>query len=270
MRKKTIGEVLRLARVNQGLTLEELQRKTGIQLEMLDAMEKDHFDLLPGAFSTRTFLRKYAWAVELDEQIVLEAYDAGERITYEEIDVDEKDLVGRRRTTKKKTSFLPLFYFVLVALSILIFVTYYVWNYLQTQPASPAPSSYSVVSVTSSTSLSSSTSSSSSSSQESVLAVSGGGSNLEARLTTSKESLDIQLSVTDVTSWVSVSDSDLSGGVTLSAENNRASATVSTKNPVTITLGVVKGVSIMVDNQRLDTSALTSQTGRITLTFTTN
>ena len=27
MRKKTIGEVLRLARINQGLSLEELQRK---------------------------------------------------------------------------------------------------------------------------------------------------------------------------------------------------------------------------------------------------
>ena len=27
MRKKTIGEVLRLARTNQGLTLEELQKK---------------------------------------------------------------------------------------------------------------------------------------------------------------------------------------------------------------------------------------------------
>ena len=31
MRKKTIGEVLRLARINQGLSLEELQEKTEIQ-----------------------------------------------------------------------------------------------------------------------------------------------------------------------------------------------------------------------------------------------
>ena len=28
MRKKTIGEVLRLARINQGMNLENLQRKT--------------------------------------------------------------------------------------------------------------------------------------------------------------------------------------------------------------------------------------------------
>ena len=81
MRKKTIGEVLRLARTNQGLTLEELHKKTEIQLDMLEAMEADDFDQLPSPFYTRSFLRKYAWAVELDERIVLDAYDYGGMIT---------------------------------------------------------------------------------------------------------------------------------------------------------------------------------------------
>ena len=85
-------------------------------------------------FYVRSFLRKYAWAVELDENIVLDAYDSGSMITYEEVDVDEIELSGRRRSNRKKNSFLPLFYFVLFSLSILIFVTYYVWNYIQTQP----------------------------------------------------------------------------------------------------------------------------------------
>ncbi len=101
------------------------------------------------------FLEKYAWAVELDDQIVLDAYDSGSMITYEEVDVDEDELTGRRRSSKKKkkkTSFLPLFYFILFALSILIFVTYYVWNYIQTQPEEPSLSNYSVVQSTSSTS----------------------------------------------------------------------------------------------------------------------
>ena len=51
MRKKTIGEVLRLARINQGLSLDELQKKTEIQLDMLEAMETDDFDQLPSPFS---------------------------------------------------------------------------------------------------------------------------------------------------------------------------------------------------------------------------
>ena len=276
MRKKTIGEVLRLARTNQGLTLEELHKKTEIQLDMLEAMEADDFDQLPSPFYTRSFLRKYAWAVELDERIVLDAYDSGSMITYEEVDVDEDELTGRRRSSKKnKTSFLPLFYFILFALSIVIFVTYYVWNYIQTQPERSSASSYSVVQATSSTSSAtpsstSSSSSSSSSNTEPAITVSGEGNRVEVAYKTSKDTAKLQLSVSDARSWVSVSESDLEGGVTLSPDNKSAETTVSTKNPVTITLGVVKGVALTVDNQTVDLSKLTAQTGQITVTFTKN
>ncbi len=275
MRKKTIGEVLRLARTNQGLTLEELHKKTEIQLDMLEAMEADDFDQLPSPFYTRSFLRKYAWAVELDERIVLDAYDSGTMITYEEVDVDEDELTGRRRSSKKsKASFLPLFYFILFALSIVIFVTYYVWNYIQTQPERLSASSYSVVQATSSTSSvtssSSRSSSSSSSNIEPTISVSGEGNRVEIAYKTSKETAKLQLSVSDARSWVSVSESELEGGVTLSPDNKSAETIVSTKNPVTITLGVVKGVALIVDNQTVDLSKLTAQTGKITVTFTKN
>ena len=276
MRKKTIGEVLRLARTNQGLTLEELHKKTEIQLDMLEAMEADDFDQLPSPFYTRSFLRKYAWAVELDERIVLDAYDSGSMITYEEVDVDEDELTGRRRSSKKnKTSFLPLFYFILFALSIVIFVTYYVWNYLQTQPERSSASSYSVVQATSSTSSAtpsstSSSSSSNSSNTEPAITVSGEGNRVEVAYKTSKETAKLQLSVSDARSWVSVSESDLEGGVTLSSDNKSAETSVSTKNPVIITLGVVKGVALTVDNQTVDLSKLTAQTGQINVTFTKN
>ena len=275
MRKKTIGEVLRLARINQGLSLEELHKKTEIQLDMLEAMEADDFDQLPSPFYTRSFLRKYAWAVELDERIVLDAYDSGSMITYEEVDVDEEELTGRRRSSKKsKTSFLPLFYFILFALSIVIFVTYYVWNYLQTQPERSSVSSYSVVQATSSASSvaqsTSISSSSSSSNIESAITVSGEGNRVEVAYKTSKETAKLQLSVSDARSWVSVSESELEGGITLSPDNKSAETTVSTKNPVTITLGVVKGVALTVDNQTVDLSKLTAQTGKITVTFTKN
>lgn len=276
MRKKTIGEVLRLARTNQGLTLEELHKKTEIQLDMLEAMEADDFNQLPSPFYTRSFLRKYAWAVELDERIVLDAYDSGSMITYEEVDVDEDELTGRRRSSKKnKTSFLPLFYFILFALSIVIFVTYYVWNYIQTQPERSSVPSYSVVQATSSTSSvtpssTSSSSSSNSSNTEPAITVSGEGNRVEVAYKTSKDTAKLQLSVSDARSWVSVSESDLEGGVTLSPDNKSAETSVSTKNPVTITLGVVKGVALTVDNQTVDLSKLTAQTGQITVTFTKN
>ena len=275
MRKKTIGEVLRLARISQGLSLEELQRKTDIQLYLLEALETDNFDKLPNLFYTRSFLRKYAWAVELDENIILDAYDSGNMITYEEVDVDEIELSGRRRSNRKKQSFLPLFYFLLFSLSIIAFVSYYVWNYIQTQPINTSEASYSVVTTTTSDSTTEVTSNSQSTTETSVaetsaVTVSGEGDTISVVYKTSKETAELQLSVKDTQSWVSVSDTDLAGGVTLAPGNQTATTTISKKTPVTITLGVVKGVKIKIDNQEIDTSKLTGQTGWISLTISPN
>ena len=54
MRKKTIGEVLKLARTNQGLSLEELSKKTDIQQDLLEALERNDYDLLPSPFYARS------------------------------------------------------------------------------------------------------------------------------------------------------------------------------------------------------------------------
>ena len=275
MRKKTIGEVLRLARINQGLSLEELQRKTDIQLDMLEALESDDFDKLPSPFYARSFLRKYAWAVELDENLVLDAYDSGSMITYEEVDVDEIELTGRRRSNRKKRSLLPLFYFVLFSLSILIFVTYYVWNYIQTQPTETASANYNIVTTTtnapsSETTSSNQTTNPSSSTEASTVTVTGQGDVISVEYKTPKETAELQLSVTDATSWVSVSDTDLAGGATLDPNNKTVKTTISKGSPVTITLGVVKGVKIKIDNQEIDTSKLTGQTGWITMNLSSN
>ena len=275
MRKKTIGEVLRLARISQGLSLEELQRKTDIQLDLLEALETDNFDKLPNLFYTRSFLRKYAWAVELDENIILDAYDSGNMITYEEVDVDEIELSGRRRSNRKKQSFLPLFYFLLFSLSIIAFVFYYVWNYFQTQPINTSEASYSVVTTTTSDSTTEVTSNSQFTTETSVaktsaVTISGEGDTISVVYKTSKETAELQLSVKDTQSWVSVSDTDLAGGVTLAPGNQTATTTISKKTPVTITLGVVKGVKIKIDNQEIDTSKLTGQTGWISLTISPN
>ena len=78
-------------------------------------MENDDFDQLPSPFYTRSFLRKYAWAVELDERIVLDAYDSGSMIIYEEVDVDEDGLTGRRRPVRKIRHHFYL-YFILYSL----------------------------------------------------------------------------------------------------------------------------------------------------------
>ena len=267
MRKKTIGEVLRLSRINQGLSLEELQRATDIQISLLEALEADDFDKLPSTFYARSFLRKYAWAVELDERIILDAFDSGSMITYEEVDVDEIELSGRRRTNRKKRTLLPLFYFILFSVLILTFVSYYVWSYIQTQPGTPSTGSYSLVNSTTTSTTSKlsghdqTTTSAPSTSEANSVTISGEGDTILVTYKTSKDVAELQLSV---------SDTDLVGGVTLSPNNKLAKTTISKDTPVTITLGVVKGVTLKIDNQEIDTSKLTSQTGWITLTLSSN
>ena len=272
MRKKTIGEVLRLARINQGLSLEDLQQKTDIQLDLLEALEADDFDKLPSSFYAKSFLRKSAWAVDLDEKIILDAYESGSMVTYDEVDVDEENM-GRRRSNRQKTSYLPLFYFSVISLAIIAFVTYYVWQYVnQMETENSASSSYSVVksegsSEATSSSSNQTSSSSTTSSSSNALTVSGSGQNLTATYSGAKDPVTIKLSVTTATSWVSVSGTDLDNGAVLSPENPSVTTTVSPGSSTVITLGVVEGVTVSVNDQIINTSAINTQSGTITLTI---
>ena len=66
----------------------------------------------------------------------------------------------------------------------------------------------------------------------------------------------------------SAADTDLAGGATLSPENTTVTATIpETVTNTTLTLGVVEGVTVRVAGQELDLSALTDQSGYISLTI---
>lgn len=275
MRKKTIGEVLKLARMDQGLSLEDLAKKTDIQIELLEAIENNNYDRLPSPFYARSFLRKYAWAVDLDESIILDAYEEGRMIVYEEVELaDGEDF--RSRKNKRKSSFLPLFYLLLVAFCIVIFVTYYIWTYAKSNDWLFKPATqYTLVSETTSqssskTSQSSSVASTSSSLSNEKIEVSGSGSNLTATVTGANQTAQLKLSIKEnvSSSWISVSDTSLVDGTTLSTDNPIQTVTLSSGTTTTITLGVTSNVSVMVDNQKIDTSTLTSESGTITLIIT--
>lgn len=82
-----------------------------------------------------------------------------------------------------------------------------------------------------------------------------------------EEGLPLTLSVTDVTSWISVSDTDLAGGVVLSPENQTVTTTLGAGvSQTNLVLGVVQGVKISLAGEEVDTSALTSTTATIVIT----
>jgi cytoskeleton protein RodZ len=67
----SIGDTLRRERIRRGLELAQVASETKIGLHLLEAMEADQFDRLPGGVFTRSFLRQYAHALGLDEEEVI-------------------------------------------------------------------------------------------------------------------------------------------------------------------------------------------------------
>ena len=63
----SVGETLRRERLRKDLALEQISRETKISARLLDAIEKDQFDLLPGGVFAKSFVRQYARFLGLDE-----------------------------------------------------------------------------------------------------------------------------------------------------------------------------------------------------------
>ena len=189
---------------------------------------------------------------------------------------DDSFIIGSRSSRykgKEKTnSYLPIVMLCLVALGILAFVSFVTWNQLQSD-SNNASTSYSVVHSSSSTTTdstssesSSSTSESSSSEEDTSLKMSteGSGNSLTVNLSNVTDSLTVEISLSGAdSSWVSVTNSESNDSGTLLSSTGTTSYTAVRPAGTTsslITLGVTEGVTVTIDGQEVDTSALTSTT----------
>ncbi len=71
----SIGDSLRQAREEKGLSLSDVQRITKIRSHYLEALEAGEFAILPGQAYERAFIRTYASAIGIDPQPYLARYD---------------------------------------------------------------------------------------------------------------------------------------------------------------------------------------------------
>jgi len=121
-----IGEILREAREEQGLSLDNIQEMTKIQKRYLVAIEHDDFHALPGRFYARAFIKEYAQAVGLDPAIVLEDFDE-ESIQEEQHESVQYTRFDRSKRSQEKgttfLSFLPTVIVIVLVIGI-IFVAY--------------------------------------------------------------------------------------------------------------------------------------------------
>ncbi len=123
-----LGQLLKKARNERRLTLEDLQETTKIRKRYLEAIEDGDFKVLPGNFYTRAFIKSYAEAVGLDPDEVLRLY----RNVIPEPTAEPKPDTGRPRRRSvanmdkisKWTTSLLLFSFLLLIVIVIYSVTY--------------------------------------------------------------------------------------------------------------------------------------------------
>lgn len=69
-----LGQLLRKARMENKISLEDLQETTKIRKRYLEAIEEGNYKILPGTFYVRAFIKSYSEAVGLDPNEVLRLY----------------------------------------------------------------------------------------------------------------------------------------------------------------------------------------------------
>lgn len=71
-----LGARLKEAREAKKLTIDDIQKVTKIQSRYIQAIEKGNYDVMPGSFYVRAFIKEYATAVDLDPDELMEEHEA--------------------------------------------------------------------------------------------------------------------------------------------------------------------------------------------------
>lgn len=89
----SLGEFLQKAREAKGLNLAEVAYQTKIREHYLLALEKNQFEKLPSNIQGKGYLRNYAQFLDVDEKLVLSAWEHPEKLLVEKLDIDETEEV---------------------------------------------------------------------------------------------------------------------------------------------------------------------------------
>lgn len=136
----TLGEKLRQAREERGISISEVAEQTRISSLYLESIENDNYKPLPGGIFNKGFVKSYARYVGVDEHEALQDYS---RIVIEtegrhadELKVYKPEVLTDDRTA---TSMLPTIIFAGVILALMTGGVLFLVDYIQNQPASPTP-----------------------------------------------------------------------------------------------------------------------------------
>lgn len=129
-----LGNRLKQAREEKGLSLEDLQTVTKIQKRYLIGIEEGNYSIMPGQFYARAFIRQYSEAVGLNPELIFEEY----KNDIPANDKDEIPQLSRVKTRKQVPSskntkvfnFIPkvLMFLAFVAVVAIIYVLVQNWG----------------------------------------------------------------------------------------------------------------------------------------------
>ncbi len=103
---ESVGELLKHEREAQGKTIEDVARATKLSRLILEALEADHFSVLPASVYVKGHLRTYARFLGMNEDAIVDKYlRFTQQLEHEELDEwdavelelhEEKQRMGRR------------------------------------------------------------------------------------------------------------------------------------------------------------------------------
>jgi len=71
---RTVGQTLKEYRINQGYSLEDIERHTKIRKELLEALEADNYSKLPPSTFVQGFIKNYSKFLNLNSEKLLAIY----------------------------------------------------------------------------------------------------------------------------------------------------------------------------------------------------
>lgn len=145
----TLGEKLRQAREERGISISEVAEQTRISPHYLDSIENDDYRTLPGGIFNKGFVKSYAKYVGIDEQEALQDYSRLIASQDSSNDGDPRSYKPEVLTDDRtSSSLIPTIIFAVIILGLMTWGLLTLVNYIQNQQSqqtsatpTPAPAS---------------------------------------------------------------------------------------------------------------------------------
>jgi cytoskeletal protein RodZ len=132
----TLGEKLRQAREERGISISEVAEQTRISSLYLKSIEEDNYKPLPGGIFNKGFVKAYAKYVGLDEQEALQDY--ARLLAQNEQTLDDSPPRYRPEVltdeARSASSLVPTIVFAVIILALMTGGILFVVSYIQNQP----------------------------------------------------------------------------------------------------------------------------------------